>query len=44
MGTRTFSFLLGFTYGVGLYVVGDWLLFHYYDAPGAAERILEEDS
>lgn len=43
MSPRTISFLFGVTYGIGLYIVADWLAFHRYDAVGGADRILEEE-
>ena len=42
-----YSFLLGLAYGVGLYVVGDYLLFERHDVVAEARRILqgaEEDT
>jgi hypothetical protein len=38
---RTHHFIAGFLWGAGLYVVLDYLAFHYYDVPAAAERILK---
>jgi hypothetical protein len=35
------NFTAGFLYGMGLFVVLDYLAFHYYDVGGAADRILK---
>lgn len=37
------TYLFGVAYGIGLYIVGDYLWFHRFDAVRAAEAILQEE-